>query len=891
MEKTGKTERERIIRIVLTVILAGTLLFILLQHRNFLINTSYFNGNRVRYVNSGEIKSVRKEILANHEAYSDEEHIAAKAHTQNYMLLEGSGEVVQPFTAVQARIEQANIYFYNPGSTATGGLIRVYIKDENGSIVADTRLDAAKVSNGSATKLSFTGSTESLNANETAAAVTDEEEEEQYGVLLNKDELYYLYIIYENIAGAEPFGLYLQDGETDAPDMLHNGEVMQGQHIFGVIVFKRFFLLGMMVFVIGIVLGAAVVWIPWDILNRKTAAALKPDGRLHIRYDSILLWAAFLLTPLYDFLLLAKIANMHASAMLELLFSVRGALNIMLLSVITWLFYVIVNRKKAAVFCSATLCMIFGMVNFALLQFRDSPLIAADIVNIKTAMQVSKTYALTLTKPALWGIMLYVVYVCAVISLPEGRGPRWKMRIVNLLIGVLCTAGAWNVMFNSSIIRDNRIVISSFKPRWNYKKNGYMLSFWVTVGMSFVEKPEGYSSDTVERLVASYESDQADQAAETTEKTPNILVIMNESYSDLQANGTFSTNEDYMQFYHSLTENTIKGTIHSSVYGGTTADSEFELLTGFTMKFLPFHSVPFTNLIKSALPTLTYDLKALGYAGNIAFHPGMADSYNRDNTYPLLGFDEHISVENMENPEYVRAYVSDQSDYEEVIRAYEAHRDSTEKDQPFYMFNVTIQNHGSYTNNNGVVDAGITIDEPSLQFPQALNYLNLIKKSDEALEMLISYFSQIDEPTVILMYGDHQPRIDSEFYKMLRSLNQDQSSTIERLDKKYQVGFMLWANFDIPEAEDIDLSINYLSSYLKQTLDLPMTGFDKYMLQLQQTLPVITDICVIDKDGNIYSSEDETPYDDLLLEYQMIQYNGFMDSSHRLDSFFSLKEE
>lgn len=888
MKNTARGKRSVILKSVLTMILAGTLLFILLQHKNFLVNTSYFNGERVSYHKSDEIKAVRKKILADPGSYTDEEHIAAKAHSQEYIALSGSGEVTQPFVAVQSRIEQANLYFYNPGSTATEGMIKVYVKDSEGRIIADTRLSAAKISNGKASKFSFTGATESLNANETATTVTDEEEEEKFGVELHKGETYDLSVVYEDIAGQEPFGLYIQDDRTsDAFDLQQNGETLTGQHAFGVILFKRFFFTGLIVFLLGIGLGILIVWIPWDHFSEKANRA----GVWHVNFAGALLWLMLLLTPLYDFVLLAKIADMHGAGTLDLLFSIRGALNLMILGLITWLLYVIFNRRKAAIIGSATICMIFGMVNYALLQFRDSPLIATDIVNVRTAMQVSKSYALELTKPALWGIMLYAVWVCIVLSLPEGRGPKWKMRLVHLLIGVIWTVGAWNVMFNSTVIRDNKIKISSFKPRWNYKKNGYMLSFWVTVGMSYVEKPEGYNAASVEVLTAPYESDPAEVTTGTTEKTPNILVIMNESYSDLQANGAFATNEDYMQFYHSLKKNTIRGTVHSSVYGGTTADSEFEFLTGFTMKYLPFHSVPFTNLIKSALPTFTYDLKALGYAGNVAFHPGMATSYNRNNTYPLLGFDEHVSVESMDNPEYVRSYVSDKADYAEVIRRYEQHRTSADKDQPFYMFNVTIQNHGSYTNDNGVVDAGITIDEPSLQFSQALNYLNLIKKSDEALEELVNYFSQADEPTVILMYGDHQPRIDSGFYSALRTLNQDQSPSLVKLDRKYQVGFMLWTNFDIPETEDVNMSINYLSSYLKQILGLPMTGFDKYLMQLHETLPVITDICVMDKEGNMYSSEDATPYDDLLLEYQKIQYNGFMDSAHRLDNFFNLREE
>lgn len=40
----------------------------------------------------------------------------------------------------------------------------------------------------------------------------------------------------------------------------------------------------------------------------------------------------------------------------------------------------------------------------------------------------------------------------------------------------------------------------------------------------------------------------------------NLIVIMNESFSDLTETFGLETNEDPMPFLHGLTENTVKGT-------------------------------------------------------------------------------------------------------------------------------------------------------------------------------------------------------------------------------------------------------------------------------------------------------------------------------------------
>ncbi len=866
------------------------LVYIYNQRDNFLIHAYYFDGSAQTYIDANRIKQERKTILEDPASYTDEEHFRAKAHPESKVMLRDGDIVSQYFLAAEGRIEQVSVYLYNPEGYTVTGTLHVSLLDENAEEVADTQLAISKVANAFPTIFSFTGKTEKLNANETATTAEVVKTDYTYGVPLKKGHYYELRVEVEGLSAEDELGIYVMDeAYADENEMQIAGQALPKTHMFVGITYRSFSVSVFLVFCLGILLAVIFVWIPWDALSNAVNRRLLKRSAWRFDFQSIVLWLLFLLTPYYNFFILMKISGMYNKEALWLTLSFRGLLNLMIIGAMWWALYVIFNRKKAAILFVTTICTVFGFVNYALLQFRDSPLIATDIANVGTAMQVTSTYRLEITKAALWVIMLYAIWAATVLSLKERRHARFRGRILNLLIGVFWITFAWHVMFKSSVIQDHHIKISSFNPRWNYRKNGYMLSFWVSVGMSYVEKPAGYAPQKVKAITDEYVSDEAVKSDGVTEQSPNILVIMNESFSDLQANGTFATNQPYLPFFNSLTENTIKGTAHSSVYGGTTADSEFEFLTGFSMKYLPFHSVPYTNLIKSALPSLTYDLKDIGYAGNIAFHPGMENSYNRNNAYPLLGFDEHISVETMKDPQRLRAYVSDESDYAQVMQSYEEHLASKDAGQPFYMYNVTIQNHGSYSLDNGVVDAGISIEEDTLQDLQAINYLNLIKKSDEALEELIHYFEQVKEPTVIVLYGDHQPKMESTFFTALRSQNgETKLSNLEKSERKYRIPFMIWANFDIPEETGVEISLNYLASYMKQVLNMPMTGFDKYLLELFKTLPVITDIAVVDNEGNMFEADGKTPYDDLLLTYQQIQYNGFMDAENRIDEFFYL---
>ena len=82
-------------------------------------------------------------------------------------------------------------------------------------------------------------------------------------------------------------------------------------------------------------------------------------------------------------------------------------------------------------------------------------------------------------------------------------------------------------------------------------------------------------------------------------KKPNIIVIMNEAFSDPSVLGDFTTNEDYMPFVHSLldgADNTISGHLNVSVKGGNTANTEFEYLTGASMAFLPYGSIRISSM-------------------------------------------------------------------------------------------------------------------------------------------------------------------------------------------------------------------------------------------------------------------------------------------------------
>jgi hypothetical protein len=237
------------------------------------------------------------------------------------------------------------------------------------------------------------------------------------------------------------------------------------------------------------------------------------------------------------------------------------------------------------------------------------------------------------------------------------------------------------------------------------------------------------------------------------------------------------------------------------------------------------------------------------------------------------------------NDSLVRNYISDESDFKQIIADYEASKQQS--DAPFYLFNVTMQNHGGYDGKRGYVDTDITIEDGELAYAEAEQYINLAKKSDEAFEMLVEYFEQVDEPTMIVMFGDHQPPITNSFYTAQFGKNVNNLS-VEKQSVWYSTPYVIWANYDIEEQE-VDMSANYLSSYVMNLAGLKLTGYNKYLLDLQKTLPVISAVCYMDADGNLYENGEKSDYSKLIEEYQMIQYNNLFDIENRYNDFFFLK--
>ena len=219
-------------------------------------------------------------------------------------------------------------------------------------------------------------------------------------------------------------------------------------------------------------------------------------------------------------------------------------------------------------------------------------------------------------------------------------------------------------------------------------------------------------------------------------------------------------------------------------------------------------SVSYTHLdVYKRQPGLTSTLNHEGYS-SYAIHPGERNAWNRDKVYPNFGFQQFFSEEEFMESQTIREkWVSDTATYDKVIELYE-----NKGDNPLFVFDVTIQNHAGYQLNADDLEP-VLLEGMEGSYPETEQYLSLMRSSDAAFKNLIDYFSSQDEPTLVVMFGDHQAYIEQAFYEELMQKPLDQWST-EELQRRYVTPFVIWANYDIPEAQVDKLSVNYLSSLL-----------------------------------------------------------------------------
>ncbi len=634
------------------------------------------------------------------------------------------------------------------------------------------------------------------------------------------------------------------------------------------------------------------------------------EVRMHPVLNAVWMCISFVALPI----VMVHVIEYLSGHEIALLPSVQFALNVFWCQLVYALLFALSNHYRLSIIIGSIVCFLVGGVNHFVQLFRGSPFQLSDILAAGTAADVAGNYIIAINYELLLaGSITFLAISLAIVADFQRKRRDWKSIAASVVLLVYIVSSSL-YFYSDKVWSKYNLKVDDWNLMLSYTNNGTMLSMAMGAKSMKAEKPEQYSKEAVQQTVqAVLDTDSANisqlgmdvkflntsgTAARYVPKQnkkpgtaisnpagsverPNIIAIMNESYADLHSLGDFSTVFPVMNYYKSLNKNTIKGNLSVSVLGGGTCNTEFEFLTGLNMAFLPSGVMTYSHYIKDDLDSMATVLQEQGYTP-IAFHPGKASSWDRDKIYPNLGFETFYTVEDMDNPVYMRgAYVSDASDYDFVMKLFE----EKDPDEKLFLFNVTIQNHGGYMLDTVGMKEWVAMRGDYRKYNQAEQYLSLMRASDLALKELITYFEQVDEPTMIVFFGDHQPNVETEFIEDLVGKPWT-SFDMDEVQSRYTVPFFIWCNYDIEEAYYDSISVNYLSTLAMEVAGVEMPAYNQYLSKLYGTLPAVNSLGYKDAEGLWHYFREENDLTPYLNGYELVQYDYLFGKKNRVDGLY-----
>lgn len=545
-----------------------------------------------------------------------------------------------------------------------------------------------------------------------------------------------------------------------------------------------------------------------------------------------------------------------------LLFFVGNVIVIYLMTKITFLFtrHIIVTLAVADVFF-----FVWVEINYYVTVFRGSALLPWDLKVAGTAVDVLGGYTFAFYKEQYKWLLILFLFLCVTVKLNQKK-IAYKEDLKYIAISILLCFLASIILVSSPMYKD--LNDNMYKPQDTYAEEGMVLSFIHFIKFMRTPYPEGYSVDKVKELTNNNKN-----LVKTEGVVPqNIIVIMNESFADFSKIGSLDEIDESLEYYNSLDKNVNKGYLCVPVYGGSTVNTEYEFLTGNSIAFLA-GGMPMVSSLNDNRPSvadylgLTHDYEVWG------FHPASGANYNRKNAYGYLGINNTVFLDDLDESKTTKFFhtVSDECDYSEVIELYE---NKTSDD--FFCFNVTIQNHGGYSDRTDLNGKNVMSLSSYGDFPKAEVYLTCLKESDNALKDLIEYFDEVDENTMIAFFGDHLPAVEDEFLSYLYGASVDNMSKEQRL-YQYMTPFVIWTNYDRSvDAEEI-MSTNYFAEYILEVANIELPPYYNFLRNLRKKYPIISINGVVDNNGNYYEIEDVLDDKDIM-DYRYFEYNNAADN-------------
>lgn len=363
---------------------------------------------------------------------------------------------------------------------------------------------------------------------------------------------------------------------------------------------------------------------------------------------------------------------------------------------VTTLVVYLVRRRVFVRVLLVIFWMGLGIINGVLLSQRVTPFTGPDLHLITDALKIANRY-LPMAGMVIVVILMAVAFLG--LALLFFKAPRYEGKLYYrynvplILVAAAAFAGATNLAL------EKRVLSNYFgNIAFAYEDYGYPYCLVTTIFNTGINCPPEYSQSSVQAIMR-----EEDRLAQTdTDDLPNIIFLQLESFFDPYMVNYLKLSEDPIPNFRRMMKEYSSGYYRVPSVGAGTANTEFETITGMSLRYFGPGEYPYKSILKeTTCESAPFVLKQLGYTTH-AIHNNEANFYGRRSIFPNLGFDTFTSEEYMEEEDdhtplgWVRDRVLKQS----IMDCLES---SEGRD---YIYTISVQGHGDYP------------EEPILEDPQ-----------------------------------------------------------------------------------------------------------------------------------------------------------------------------
>ena len=506
-------------------------------------------------------------------------------------------------------------------------------------------------------------------------------------------------------------------------------------------------------------------------------------------------------------------------------------LNFLPILIIVLLIYILSKRVHISLAISSFLIMLLGIANQTKLIYRDDIVKFEDLFILKEAAMMGTKYSISIR----WYAIVFIIFIFILFLLIKRYVNKNKanlfQRIMALVSIIAISIISYNKLYNNTELYNqlgNESLINKWVETRQFQIRGLVYPFVYTIKDSIQTEPEGYDKVKVEKILSQYKYENIPK-----DKKVNVIAIMLEAYNDFSKYESIDFTEDVYSDFHKIQKKSISGNLVTSIFGGGTIVTERNFLTGYYS--FPSYRVNTNSYV--------WYFKEQGYKTE-ASHPITGTFYNRRSINMNLGFDNFYYEENRYN-KYSEKYYTDGILFDSIIKDYEkAEKEKT----PYFHFSVTYQNHGPYTSQS-YDRKPYFFDKNSMNHDtyESINtYFRGIRDTNEKLYNFIEYFEEKESPTIIILFGDHNPYLGENAlgYNEL-GINMD-VSTEEGFLNYYETPYIIYGNNSAKKVfnksfvgKGNDISPMFLMNELFDYIELPGNQYLQYTSNLKKEIDVI----------------------------------------------------